>query len=428
MSTSIRFKNRLPSKKKKREQILFLIITSLVISMLSYFYFIESSPQIPPDFPAVYISCPNNLDGEDYVDGVFEFEEYIIDSDIKYRGGSALNNDKKGYRIQLSEQTTFLGMRTDDDWQLFANYLDFTRMRVKLSFDLWRSLQPINSTATLPEAEYVNLYLNKEFQGLYLFGERPDRKQFGLQRSPLNLNSSLIFQAKGESKFDEYIKEKWEQDWPNEEDINIIDRILPDLIYFINNANDVEFVDFDSGIYTKFDKLNLIDYYLYNVFINHKDCWLKNYFIVRDTYPSKFYLVPWDFDGSFGQWGWVKYNSDDNPESEMKRDNILWKRLLENREFLQDCKNRWFLLREELWTEEFIMDMLLDDYEEIEELIKIDTEMWKPITVKEKPKQKWPYMYKYSTKEFDLDEYLDFLFQWIPERLSYCDQYFTERI
>ena len=427
MTPSIHFQNQITRSKKKKELVVFIFSALIIFSFLIYFTYLQKLSRIPPDFPTVHLYCSNNINGEDYIDCVLEFDYNIIDSNIKYRGGSAQNHEKKGYRIELSTQERFLGMRSDNDWQFFASYLDFTRMRIKLSFDLWRSLQPINPTAILPEAEYVGLYLNNEFQGLYLFSERPDRELFGFEKeTSLNLNSSLIFQSKGETKFNEYIEDKWEQDWPNEEDINIINSILPELIYYINTANDEEFFDPNTGIYSLFDKVNLIDYYLFNFFIDHKDCWLKNYFIVRDNYPSKFYLVPWDFDGSFGQWGWIKYNSNENPDSEIKHDNYLWRRLLVNKKFLKECKDRWFFLREELWTKEFIMNMLLDDYDEIEPLIRIDTEMWKPINVKENPPQKGPYMYKYSTKEFDLDEYLDYLFYWIPERLSFCDQHFGE--
>ena len=35
-------------------------------------------------------------------------------------------------------------------------------------------------------------------------------------------------------------------------------------------------------------------------------------------------------------------------------------------------------------------------------------------------------MYKYSTKEIDLEEYLESLFNWIPDILQYCDYYFNQ--
>ena len=68
MSTSIRFENKLPHNRKKKELIVFLFSAFLVLSMLFYFSFKENAPQIPSDFPAIYIYCSNNVDDEDYID------------------------------------------------------------------------------------------------------------------------------------------------------------------------------------------------------------------------------------------------------------------------------------------------------------------------------------------------------------------------
>ena len=80
---------------------------------------------------------------------------------------------------------------------------------------------------------------------------------------------------------------------------------------------------------------------------------------------------------------------------------------------MKECKNRWFYLRATLWTEEFILDMLFEDFDEIENAIKADTEMWNPKEIKER----W---------DNDFDESLDDLLQWIPNRLEYCDSFFNE--
>ena len=126
---------------------------------------------------------------------------------------------------------------------------------------------------------------------------------------------------------------------------------MSNLIFFVNNASDEEFFDSKTGIYTIFDKSNLIDFYIYNFYILHKDFWYKNYFIVRNTYPNKFYFIPWDFDNSFGQLGWTFLDSDVNPEASIRSQHELFNRLLNNEEFMKDCKNRWFTIREKLWTD-----------------------------------------------------------------------------
>jgi hypothetical protein len=78
---------------------------------------------------------------------------------------------------------------------------------------------------------------------------------------------------------------------------------------------------------------------------------------------------------------------------------------------MRDCKNRWIYLREKLWTEEFILEMLSDIYKEIEDILEIETSKWNPICIYEK----W---------DNQVEIFIEHLFQWIPDRLEFCDDYF----
>ncbi len=301
MLSSRSFKNKRPIHQRKKDFIGFTIIFLLMFSMIIYYIYAEKAPSYLPE---VYISYSGGINKKDYIDCAFDLNDEYILGKIRYRGATNANRPKKGYRLEFDQQISLLGMREDDDWLLFANYMDHTRMRVKLSFDLWRSLQEKDhDMAILPESEYVSLFVNRKFQGLYLLAEKNDRKLFGLDQSLHELDSSLIFQTKGHTNIEDYEKGSWEQDWPNPEDLEIIDEILPDLIDFINDSPDDEFFNSTYGIYSKFEKINLIDFFLFNFFNYHRDFWNKNYFLIRDTAPSKFHLIPWDFDGSFGQYG-----------------------------------------------------------------------------------------------------------------------------
>lgn len=112
---------------------------------------------------------------------------------------------------------------------------------------------------------------------------------------------------------------------------------------FINDTSDLNFFDDNSGIYSKFDKMNLVDFYLFNIFIHHGDFWNHNYYIIRNKMPSKFFLIPWDFDNSFGQYSWYKYEPD-NIFSCFGR-NLLFERLRNNEKFIKELSIRWAALR-----------------------------------------------------------------------------------
>ncbi len=414
------FKNKLPSHRTKRELLVFILITIISFSFLFFYIYTYDVPIEASKFPSINIICDDNeINRYNYIDCMFELdsdhsEDIIpsIKSKIKIRGDFNAGRPKKGYRIELSRQKSLLGMRKDDDWILFAMYFDVPRMRVKMAFDLWRSLESKDPTAILPELKYVSLHINGKYQGLYLLAEKNDRTLFGLDDAQNNINSSLIIQAKGGTSFNSYSRREWEQDWPNEdEDIYIMDEIMTDLISFVSGSSDEKFFDPETGIYTKFDKTNLVDFFLFNFLILHKDIWTNNYFIIRNTYPGKYYLIPWDFDYTFGQKLDLKYDSDENPESDIHENHELFSRLISNEGFMKDCKNRWIELREELWTEEFILDMLYDNYEEIDDILRYETNL----------------IYSDEFKEDTIivvDEAVKHLFQWIPDRLKFCDSYF----
>ena len=289
--------NKTPRNGKRRDflllSIFFLIITPTLVIIQP-----NSAPEKETsEFPEIYIKYDQEINNNYFIPAVVELNKCIFLSNIKYRGRTSVVLPKKGYRLELKDRHSLYGMRIDDDWQLFADYYDHTRMRTKLAFDLWRSLLPSNPTAILPESIFVKLFINNEFQGLYLFAERTDRRLFGLDDAQNNLNTSLLLQTPGHHyTFNEIVH--WTQNYPNEEDgIYIADQIIEDLVLFMKNTSNVEFFNETTGIFSKFDKKNLIDFYLFNVFINHIDFWSKNYYLVRNSIPSKFFLITWDFDG-----------------------------------------------------------------------------------------------------------------------------------
>jgi len=403
------FKNKLPMRKRKKEIFSIIIGASLILSTVFYFTYIYNTPIILYNYPRININCEDEITRKDFVNCTFDVNTNDdsnvispINARIKIRGsgrGWNAKSPKKEFRIELSQQISVLGMREDDDWQLLAMYYDLPRTRIKLSIDLWGSLEPTNPTAILPKTRYVCLFLNGDYQGLYLLAERIDRRLFDLDDSQSNIDSSLIFQASF----------PWHQDWPNH--IPVMDDIMTPLFHFFENATEEEFFDIDTGIYTKFDRTNLIDFFLFNFFIAHLDFWNYNYFIVRNSNPSKFYLIPWDFDYSFGQMGgnFLLYSEDH--ELEIRR-NPIYNRLIDNEEFMGDCKNRWISLRDEIWTEDSILDMLEEYYEEIGDLYEIEKTMWDPEVVKSKWDEKF-------------EESVHHLKQYIPARLEYCDEYFS---
>lgn len=84
------------------------------------------------------------------------------------RGFSSWVNPKKPYNITLSNRGNLLGMGSSWKWVLIANAYDKTNLRDKIVYDTAAQV----GLAGSPECEFVDLYLNGEYAGLYLLSEK----------------------------------------------------------------------------------------------------------------------------------------------------------------------------------------------------------------------------------------------------------------
>lgn len=87
---------------------------------------------------------------------------------LKGRGNTTWSMAKKPYLLSLSTPGDILGMGAAENWVLLANALDETNLRNKLVLDIAHQLTPYWS----PQCVYVDLYLNGQYNGLYLLTEK----------------------------------------------------------------------------------------------------------------------------------------------------------------------------------------------------------------------------------------------------------------
>ena len=88
---------------------------------------------------------------------------------IKGRGNTSWrNSEKKPYSISLDEEANLLGMGQASNWILLANSDDYSNMRNKIVLDFAAEMGlPYSS-----KSEWIDLYLNGRYMGLYLLCER----------------------------------------------------------------------------------------------------------------------------------------------------------------------------------------------------------------------------------------------------------------
>ncbi len=104
-------------------------------------------------------------------------EYYESSTLIHQRGGSSRSFPKTSYRLNLRDDSfekknklNLLGMRKDDDWILMAMYTDESKIRDKMSMDLWLDMTGAENSRGEKfgtEIEYIELIIDGCYWGIY---------------------------------------------------------------------------------------------------------------------------------------------------------------------------------------------------------------------------------------------------------------------
>ena len=341
---------------------------------------------------------------------------------FKIRGTSSQQYDKKSYRVELwadetgtlMADTTFLGMRSDDDWNLEALWAQPLRLRDKVANELWMEMYRLPYAESEPDAlpgirmKYADLFINDEYLGVYALTERMDRKQLGLRKYNGEIRGVLYKgNGPGAPTFDtlpnyDNTQDTWDNyEWvyPNEEEANIDWNHLYSFTNFVMNASDNVF---KSQYSAQFDKDNAIDYYLFINALMAMDNMGRNVFLARYKKSSTYIYLPWDLDAIWG----LDTDGNQTNYSGGLMTNGFFDRLIQdcgNNGFVASAKTRYNTLRNSILNKDYIMELVQNQYNELMENGVYDREH-----------EAWP--------EFTVDEsQLNYLNKWLDERFNYLD-------
>lgn len=269
--------------------------------------------------PMIELTTTDGVEGQQNIggDAVFyhtDFSENGIKESSFYghvRGNTSAIYPKKGYKINLTKKVlagatvknklSLFDMREDDDWMLYALYNDGSKMRAKLSADLWNEFgaEEIASNAVYnSNMTYVEMVVDGSYYGLYMLMEPIDAKQLNLnagdylykreQGAELTeegfLQTDSVMTLGFELKSNNFNNEAW---LPMAEFAKAL------------NASDEEYA---SQIVQITDLDNAMRLWLYIQVITGVDQGSKNVFYVArkngDSY--QFTFAPWDLDLTFG--------------------------------------------------------------------------------------------------------------------------------
>ena len=232
--------------------------------------------------------------------------QYFDDAEVRYRGGSTAGYPKKGYRIKLEKNVDFgfLGMTTSKTWILDGLVTDPSSLRTKLASDIWNRMNEDLSEEKHEDlrSEFVELYVNGEYVGLYLLKETIDENLLNLDKDTgvlikgvnwnqvdFNNYSNVESETFGpfEMKYPES-KKQYPEAWRN---------ILSKMKSYYNG--DISYEALEKEFYVE----NSINHKIYVLITQALDNYeFKNiyYSIKNDNEDTKVLITPWDVDLTFG--------------------------------------------------------------------------------------------------------------------------------
>jgi len=318
----------------------------------------------------------------------------------KFRGGFSRRFDKKSFSLQLDNDTDFGLNSPRKRWILNANYIDKTFLRHVISYDLYRQM---NLQNIAPKSQYIEVYHNNDYKGLYVLMERLDEQKL---MHELKAVAPVIWKEPSIFKVDSSkVNTDYNQKYPSKKDKNYsyyLDSITRFLTHSSNTA-------FNAEVFTLFSKSSLIDWYLILLLSNNSDGLLKNYYLYQLEENTPICIALWDYDHSYGRDGDNELNLIEG-EINISR-NLLFKRILENntKNFKEESFARWQELRKELLSAENIEILMEKRIAQFCEVLEKNNEIWSTSDTK----------WYFDTNNFKQE--IDLMKQYFEERLPFLD-------
>ena len=350
---------------------------------------------------------------------------------IRCRGNGSMTVGKRTgkypYKLKFNKRVNPFGTGDGEakDWVLIANVGDQTMLRNYAAKLLGEKLDGIEYS---PNVQYVSVYLNGEYIGVYELTEQIETKDY---RVPINdgftgnKNGFLV-------ELDAYAKKENEED-----DINFM---VGQSYYTVksNVYNDAQksyiqqYISLVDSAITLGDRTvlenlvdmdSLVDMYILQEFAKNIDVGYSSFFMYREVDGKLHFGPPWDFDLAFGNDARLDEGSYEElyvgTGREDFRQNHLW--------YISLCENQWFMdLVKARWQE--VSDTVIAEViAEVGAMAALlETDMGYNYT-------RWEFLGKKQQQEPEeiialttYKEHADYLIEWMNNRKAWLDGEFSK--
>ncbi|HLP13279.1 MAG TPA: CotH kinase family protein [Flavobacteriales bacterium] len=320
------------------------------------------------------------------------FNEYNGEINIELRGSSSAGFPKQSYSLETQDtndvalDVSIFGMPSENDWVLYPPYTDKSLLQNFMTYELGRA-----QGHWAPRCRYVELVVNGDYRGIYIFMEKikrdGDRVDIA-KLTPTDISGDDVtggyilkidkFTGGGDaftSNFESYAG-AWQDIYFQYHDPKLSEMVVQQTNYIQSYVDDFEtalngptFSDAVTGYPNYIEPISFIDYFIMDEVARNVDGYrLSTFFYkAKDSDGGKLHMGPlWDFNIAWGnadycngglQTGWAyQFNSVCGGDSYQIP--FWWEKLLTDTTFTNQLKCRWEFLRNHSLNTDTLMNMI----------------------------------------------------------------------
>ena len=373
---------------------------------------------------------------------------------IEIRGETSQYFDKKSYGLETWDReyndidVSIIGFPDEEDWILYGPFSDKSLIRNKLIYDLSNKMGRYAS-----RTEFVELYINYDYKGLYIFMEKlkRDKNRINIQKLDQgDIDENLIsggyiikidksdmddgsytdynsfqsnFDINGNLDGEKKIYFNYEYPKPGIIHANQKNYIKNYFHEFESVLASDKFEDPENGFRKYIDEDSFIDFFILNELSNNVDGFRLSTYLHKDR-DEKLMIGPiWDFNLSFGNadyCGGERYDVwlhkfNERCPGDFWNIPFWWDRLLEDQKFVDKLKLRWNDLRSNTLSNINIIQMINNYYTFLNnetDIVEKNFDKWRILGI---------YIWPNSFIGNNYDQEINFLKIWIENRLNWLD-------
>lgn len=359
------------------------------------------------------------------------YELNEVSATIRGRGNSSWGFEKKSYSLKLTESQKLCGLGDgkSKSWVLCANHCDQSFLRNYMGYWLQRQLTNISWG---PDCRHVELYLNGEYQGVYLLIEKISANKNKVNISTADDTGEL--DAPFLLELDNYAGQSGEKGitWftvsgypyliKGEDSISAernayIDRMLTEIYNIVVEGD-------EDAVCAVLDVDAAVDVYLLEEIAKNIDCGWSSFYLYMGN-DGKLYLGPaWDFDIAMGN----DYRLDNGGFEKIYAGDGSYGFSQQNPWLLELMEQEWFRARVEARLNELIQAGVFERMS-----AEIDRVWENCADAFERNFEKWQIFGKRIFYEPDAvlaldtaEKHVEYLKNWLISRVEWLSDYFSE--